>query len=137
MDSAILILFAAVFIVGVILIIIIGVTRRMPSSLNKEEYQQKWLAIEHELSSEQGAMQMAVLNADKLVDLALKQKGASGKTMGERMKAMKDSFSDRNGIWYAHKLRNQVAHEHVSLTPAQTKKALQSFKRALKDLGAI
>lgn len=137
MDSALLVLFAAVLIVGVLLIVIISVTRRMPSAINKEEFQQRWLAIEQSVSSEQGTMQLAILNADKLVDSALKQKGLSGKTMGERMKSAKDKFSDRNGIWYAHKLRNQIAHESVTVTPSQTKNALQAFKRALRDLGAI
>ena len=138
MDSAIVLLFTSLLIVGVLLIVVITVTRRMPSSVNKQEYQQKWLTIEQSLTSDPASFQLAILNADKLVDAALKAKGYKGTTMGERMKSAKNVFSDRNGIWNAHKIRNQIAHEQsVSLSAARTKKALASFKTALKDLGAI
>lgn len=137
MDSGVLILFVSVLVVGVVMMVVM-VTRRVPSSINKEEYQQKWLTIEQSLTNDPSSLQLAILNADKLVDAALKARGHRGDTMGERMKSAKNVFSDRNGIWYAHKLRNQIAHEQsVSLSVGQTKKALQAFKRALKDLRAI
>jgi hypothetical protein len=138
MDSGILVIFVSVIVVGVVLLVVMAATRRVPSSINKEEYQQKWLSIEQSLTNDPSSLQLAVLNADKLVDAALKARGHRGDTMGERMKSAKNVFSDRNGIWYAHKLRNQIAHEQsVNLSVGQTKKALQAFKRALKDLRAI
>jgi len=43
-----------------------------------------------------------------------------------------------NAVWYAHKLRNQIAHEHgFKIDYAQAKHALSTYRQALKDLGAI
>ena len=76
--------------------------------------------------------------ADKLLDHALKERGAKGETMGERMKTLQTTWSNANAVWGAHKLRNQVAHEpDVQLSYDLARRALASFKQALKDVGAI
>ena len=82
---------------------------------------------------------MSVVNADKLLDKALCEMGVPGKTMGERMKKLGNTkFSQTNAVWHAHKLRNQIAHEHnFQLDYNQAKHALSVYKQALKDLGAI
>jgi transposase len=47
-------------------------------------------------------------------------------------------FKDRNGLWTAHKLRNRIAHEtDVVVGYNEARYALASYKKALKDLGAI
>lgn len=79
----------------------------------------------------------AVLEADKLLDYALKKKNYSG-TLGEKLKVAATLFSDINGVWWAHKLRNRLAHDvHTRVSAKDTEKALRSFKRALKDLDAL
>ena len=81
---------------------------------------------------------MAILNADKLLDAALKELGYRGQTMGDRMKSAKVAFSNNNSLWSAHKLRNRIAHEtDVKIGYTATRRALASFKQGLKDLGAI
>ena len=58
--------------------------------------------------------------------------------MGERLKRVDGRLSDINKVWYAHKIRNQIAHEPDFLLEYTTaNRALASFKQALKDLGAI
>lgn len=79
----------------------------------------------------------AVMEADKLLDLVLNQKGFSG-PLGEKLKMAKDIFSDLNGVWFAHKLRNRLAHElNANVSDSDLRMALSNFKRALKDLGAL
>ena len=109
------------------------------SQLDKEKYQSKWLSIESSLHRDSAAsFAMAVINADKLLDLALRERGFSGKTMGERLKSAKNNFSNINAIWSAHKMRNKIAHEtEVKLNYDASRRALASFKQGLKDLGAI
>ncbi len=81
---------------------------------------------------------MVLLNADKLLDQALKERGFSGNTMGERMKSANKIWSNANHVWGAHKLRNQIAHEsEIKVSLNMTRRALASFRQALKDLGAI
>jgi len=77
----------------------------------------------------------AILDADKLLDFALKKNGFEG-SLGEKLKKSGPRFSDLNGVWSAHKLRNQIAHELGDIDKNEAKKALSQFKKALNDLGA-
>ena len=77
----------------------------------------------------------AILDADKLLDFALKKNGFEG-SLGEKLKKSGPRFSDLNGLWNAHKLRNRIAHELGDIDKNEAKKALSQFKRALNDLGA-
>lgn len=77
----------------------------------------------------------SILDADKLLDYALDRSGYKG-SVGEKLKISGARFSDIDGLWRAHKLRNQVAHELGNINIGDAKKALSQFKRALNDLGA-
>ena len=138
MDAGIIVLFAAVLIIGVLLFAIITLGKRS-SALDVEKYRTRWLAIEQSIAKDNTASyQMAILNADTLVDQALKDRGFKGQTMGERLKSAKASLPHRDNIWQAHKLRNQLAHEpDAKVSYDQARRALAQFKQTLKDLGAI
>ena len=79
-----------------------------------------------------------MFDADKLLDQALRDRGLSGKTMAERMKQYQGKWSNGNGVWAAHKLRNRLAHEtDVRIDYDRARQALIAFKQGLKDVGAI
>lgn len=138
MDSGIIILFVSVIVIGITLIVIIALTKRSPSSLNQEEYQRQWLSIQQSVTDNPGSMQFAIVQADKLLDKALKARGFKGQTMGERMKSAQKTFTNANSAWAAHKLRNRIAHEDsVRIDQKLTGQALNSYKKALHDLGAL
>lgn len=138
MDGGIIILFAAVLIVGAVLFAVITFGKR-GKALDVDKYRVRWLSIEQSIARDnEASLHMAIINADKLVDQALRDKGITGQTMGDRLKASKASFTQLDALWGAHKLRNKIAHEpNVAIGYDQTRQALASFKRALKDLGAI
>jgi len=139
MDQTFIFTFAAIIIVGALLFAVIGLNKRGRKNLDVDHYRVKWLAIEQQLKRDEVASySLAVLNADKLLDHALKERGLKGETMGDRLKAAKDIFSSRNDVWAAHKLRNKIAHEpDVRVTYEAARHAIGNFKRALKDIGAI
>jgi hypothetical protein len=141
MDSSISIIFflAAILVFAAILFAVISLTKRGPSHLDVEKYRTRWMTIEQQLKrDDQNSFAMSVLNADTLLDQALKDKGVQGTTMGERMKQLQKTWSNANNLWTAHKLRNQIAHEsNVRLDYDRTRHALAAFKQALKDVGAI
>jgi len=138
MDSIIFIMFAAIVVIGIALLAIITLTRKGPRGLNQEEYRSKWLRIEGSVNESESSRHMAILNADKLLDSALKNKGVRGETMGERLKNARSKLSNNNAVWAAHKLRNQIAHESdVFVKPETLRHALSAFKTALKDIGAL
>lgn len=137
--TSIIFFFAAIFIVGGILFAIISFSRNSPKQLKQEYYRSQWLSIEASVAQNDTNTQLvALLNADKLLDKALQERGISGQTMGERMKSYQTKWTNANDIWTAHKLRNRLAHEtDVKIEYRQTKRALQAFKQALKDVGAL
>lgn len=139
MDGTLLAFFIGILVVGVLLIIVMTITKKGPSQLDVDKYRLKWLSIEQQLRKDDShSCQMVVLNADKLLDQALRDRGIKGQTMGERMKVLQGTWSNANAVWSAHKLRNQIAHESdVVVSYDEARRALAAFKQALKDVGAI
>ena len=138
MNTGIILLFVAVVIVGITLLVVIALTRRPGRTLNQEKYREKWLRLMNEMDDKnQSSLAIAVLNADRLLDEALRERGVAGETLGERLKNGKELFSDRQGVWEAHKLRNRIAHEEIKMNAREARKAMNGFKTALKDVGAL
>lgn len=106
--------------------------RRRLSARDRSYLQAQWQRVEEELTRHP---RQAVVEADKLVDTALKRLGYQG-TLGEKLKKVSARFSDPRGLWRAHILRNRLAHElEVKLSQPEAAQALRAFKRALQDLG--
>ncbi len=139
MDASLLFLLIAILIVAVFVFIAVNLSSKKSYTFDVEKYQVAWLKIENSLSRDNKASYAAaVIEADKLLDKAMNEMGVLGKTMGERLKKVGSRFSELNSVWYAHKLRNQIAHEHgFEISYNQAVHALSTFKKALKDLGAI
>jgi hypothetical protein len=107
-------------------------------ALNQRYFQDRWMELLARVKTSPEGMILAVIDADKLLDDALKKRRFKGKTMGERLVAAQRSLSDNDGVWYAHKLRNRLVHEpDVKLKKSEAQNALQGFRQGLKDLGAI
>ena len=136
---SVVLLVVSILIIGILVFIAISVTGTKPYEFDKEEYQTDFLSIENGLTREnEMSYHVSVIEADKLLDKALMEMGLPGKTMGERMKAASNKFSSNNSIWYAHKMRNQLAHErNFKIDYNKAKHALAAYRQALKDLGAI
>ncbi|MBQ3348627.1 hypothetical protein IJG90_03890 [Candidatus Saccharibacteria bacterium] len=139
MDGGVVTFIIAVIIIAVLMIVAMMLTKRRAHKFNVEEYQTRFLKIENNLSKDNSATwPVTIINGDKLLDKALIEMGVPGKTMGDRLKKIGDSFTDKNAVWRAHKLRNVIAHEDdLELTHKQAAGALAIYKQALKDIGAI
>ena len=135
MILTLLLVFAAF---GVLVLALIGVfTNRVPRPINQPYFRDRWEALLGMVKSQEG-MVLAVINADKLLDQALKRRSFRGKTMGERLVSAQRALSDNDAVWYAHKLRNRLVHEdHTNLSAKDAQKALAGFKQGLRDLGAL
>ena len=141
MDGFMICLFAGIIIIGAIMLALIGKLTGGNRSrhLNVDDYRVRYLKIENQLKKDEiSSYSLSVLNADNLVDRALRERGFKGQTMGERLKNATSSLSDCNCTWTAHKLRNRIAHEPDSnVTYDEARYAVACFKKTLKDLGAI
>lgn len=100
---------------------------------------QRWQEVER-LAESQGEMgrRMAIVEADKLLDHALKTMAMPGSTLGERLKFAQYKYPELRKVWWAHKIRNQLVHEasgHLDVSVAR--RAIREFRRALERIGAL
>ena len=138
MDSMLLISLAFILIVAVAAFAGLGRLNKQRSGLDHAYYEAQWKKIEGYKVNGAAGFQLAVMEADKLLDHALKGRGVAGETMGDRLKNSRGRFMNNNAVWQAHKLRNRLAHEqNVQLNAITADQALRGFKAALKDLGAM
>jgi hypothetical protein len=111
--------------------------RRRMRPLKTTPFQEKWQELQ-KLCRSKSTWAEAVINADSLLGEALKKKHVRGHNMGERMVKAQRLFTDNDGLWFAHKLRNKIdADPTIKLKESDVKQALVSFRQALKDLGAL
>jgi hypothetical protein len=99
----------------------------------------RWQGIEA-MAKGVGEMQykMALMEADKLLDHALKALAMPGETLGERLKFAAYKYPKISDVWWAHRLRNQLVHEssfHLDSTMA--KKAVAQYGSALRLLNLL
>ncbi len=131
-------LLAIIIVVLVVLFLGSAITlRRRPKQLDVQKFKERWRDIE-KLCGRNDTWPLAIINADTLLDEALKRRRYKGKTMGERLVAAQRSLNNNETVWFGHKLRNKIVHEEMSrLYRRDVNTALHGFRDALKDLGAL
>ena len=131
------IVLVSVAIGAVVLLALLNLVSRNQPQLDRSYYKDAWQKI-HLKSLAEETWSIAIIDADKLLDNALRKKGFKGETMAERMVSAKDAFSKRQLVWESHKFRNQIAHdEGVKVTDKKVNAALVGFRTALRDVGAL
>jgi len=131
------IIIAVVAAVIIALFYLVWRRRRKPSKLNTDYFQKRWQEAQ-KLCSREDTWPLAIINADKLVEEALKKRKYKGKTMGEKLVAAQHDIQNNDGVWFAHKLRNKLVHEDLKkLKKKDVLEALIGFRDTLKDLGAL
>jgi hypothetical protein len=111
--------------------------KRPKKSLDRQYFRKQWRDLQKQCAKAE-TWALAVIQADSLLDEALKKKRFKGKTMGERLVSAQRSLTNNDGAWFGHKLRNQLVHQtDVALREKDIKSALIGIGQALKDLGAL
>ena len=127
-----------------VLVIIIWLIGRKIKKSEAEDYvlekiKKQWAEIESLVNQNSAtAWKLAIMEADKLLDYALKSIGAPGKDLGERLKAYGYKYPKIKEVWPAHKVRNCLVHEtDYQLNKGVAKRSLEQFKKALKVLKVL
>lgn len=79
---------------------------------------------------------LAVIQADAILDNLLRAMGLFGETMGDRLKQLdRSKLNSLDEVWEAHKLRNRIAHatDRV-LTREEARGAINLYAKALHEL---
>ena len=124
---------------GLIVLLVISwlAIRLRPKRLDTAKFKIRWQEVQG-LCRKAETWPLAVINADKLLDDALKLRKHKGKTMGERLVSAQRQLSNNDSVWFGHKLRNKLVHEEVpQLQKKEVQTALQGLRQALRDLGAL
>lgn len=106
---------------------------------DRESMRRRWAEV-RKMADAPGEVsrKVAILEADKLLDSALKSLGMPGMTLGERLKFAQYKHPELREVWWAHKVRNQLAHEaSYHLDARVARNALREFEKALTRIGAI
>ncbi|MCU0667508.1 MAG: hypothetical protein MUF85_02730 [Patescibacteria group bacterium] len=128
----------AVIVFAVVVLVLLNlVAKPAVQGIDKAHFIHEWNDIVA-MSKDEKTYSTSVMSADKLLDEALKGLGYKGETMAERMVAAKNRLKNKDELWRAHKVRNQIVHESkFKINEKQVKQALWAYQRAFKDLGVI
>ncbi len=136
--------YVAIGLVGFVVVVVILVwmrrtLRKWRFGAERENVAKHWADVEA-LMKRGDAMsyRLAVIQADAVLDLALKVKAFPGTTTGERLKFASRKYKDLKKTFWARSVRNRIVHEAgAELKIAEAKSAIGELRRALVVLGAL
>ena len=128
---------ASACLIGVVILGCLLYRKKAYQHLDIRYFRRYWHKVE-KLCGDKKTWSRAIIDADKLLDEALKRKHFKGKSTGERLVSAQRYFSANDAVWFSHKLKNKIEEqEKKAVTKKETIKALSSYRLALKDLGAL
>ena len=82
---------------------------------------------------------LAVIEADALVDTALKNMGIQGEHLADRLSNLEsEDITTMNRLWRAHRMRNDLVHTPgFALGPSEAKLALEDFEAFLQEIEVL
>ncbi len=95
--------------------------------------------LQHASKGSENDLRFALIEADSMLNDALRVAGLPGKDLGERlMKVRKSMLPNLQEIWDAHKFRNRLAHETgLRVDQATAKVYMKTYEEAFRSLGLI
>ncbi len=127
-------------VIVLLIVAIIWLKKKLTSpelyGMTREQVAKRWKQVmdTSKMNGDMG-LKLSIIEADKLLDAALKSLVMPGETLGERLKVACYKYPKLKNVWWAHKLRNNIVHDHsFRLNSGQAKKALNEFEKALKEL---
>lgn len=82
---------------------------------------------------------LAIIEADKLVDDALKLKGLKGEHLADRLQLLRaEDYPTLDRLWRAHRVRNELVHTpDFGIDEGDADDVLKVYEKFLKELGAL
>lgn len=107
--------------------------------MSREDIKRQWNQIEDLVMRNDGmSHKLAVMEADKLLDHALKAMGFAGMTLAERLKVAAYRYPSIRNVWPAHAARNRMVHEaSYHLDRGTARDAIRRYHNALKELNIL
>jgi hypothetical protein len=112
----------------------------LKADMPKKRAQDAWKKTQaHFFAGDDNDLKIAIMEADNLLEDALRFAGVRGNNLGDRLKNLKKTdVPNLDQIWQAHKLRNQIAHEaNFTLRRDLAERTLGIYEEALHNLGVL
>lgn len=112
----------------------------LKSNMPKKRSIKVWQTVQrHFYAGDDNSLKLALLEADKVLDEALRVAGFRGENLGDRLKNLDESkLPNLQEVWEAHKLRNRLVHEtDFKLNRDMAEKALGIYEKTFRDLGLL
>jgi hypothetical protein len=96
--------------------------------------------LSHSTSENPNDWKLAIIEADIILDDALKQKGFPGTSLGERLKNVApQQLNTLQDAWEAHKVRNRIAHDGADfvLTKRIAQETINRYQKVFSELGVL
>lgn len=97
--------------------------------------------MKHHIESENpNDWKLAIIEADIILDEALKRQGYAGTSLGERLRSVSPmALQTLDDAWEAHKVRNEIAHSGVDfvLTHKLARETIVRYERVFSELGLL
>lgn len=108
-----------------------------PLAAHREEFRARWKRIMAKaFAAPPQSLTLAIIEADKCVNDALKSLGFEGEHMADRLEQLNPSdFDTLQNLWRAHRIRNDLVHTpDFGIEPADAETVLKIFEAFLKEL---
>ena len=112
----------------------------LKTEMPKRRAEDAWKKTQmHFFAGDDNDLKIAIMQADNLLEEALRYSGVRGANLGDRLKNLKkEQVPNLEQVWQAHKLRNQIAHEaNVTIKRDLAERTLSIYEEALKNLGLL
>lgn len=106
-------------------------------TLEDELLVERWNAVKEKFEAEvPDVWKLAVIEADKLVDDALKKLGLEGEHMADRLEQLsKEEVKSLPRLWKAHRMRNNMVHTPgFTITKSEAKEIEGDYEAFLKEI---
>jgi hypothetical protein len=110
------------------------------TAANKSEDTRWEKILSHAHSENPAEWRVAIMDADTMLDDAIRSKGFHGEGLGEILRSMEPGdLVNLEAAKQAHWVRNRIAHDGQSfeLTERETKRVISLYEATLRELGAI
>jgi hypothetical protein len=109
----------------------------LQTHLPKEQAKKEWANIEkHFFKGDENDLKVAIIEADKLLEEALREAGIRGASLGDRLKNIKQGqLPNIDDVWQAHRLRNDIVHQPTfKLKRDLAERSLAIYEETLRAL---
>ncbi len=110
--------------------------KRRTFALRDEVLRERWDTVMRRATRSPDSLKLAVVEADKMVDDALRRLNIEGDTMADRLKQLHpDEITTLDRIWRSHRLRNMIVHTPgFEMAQSDGEKAIEDFEAFLREI---